>query len=226
MAHKTQGCFVNNWLNNVVCLLLCFLRVAWCSILSHRTSALIFYLMTLQKSCLTLRDYLENTLNPYLINVTLAAKMCSQTLCRDQGMCSRKDWNSDDYLHLSPQNFQIQFVKSGKYEIRGSPTFDDLQYFSKNFRCNCYANLNCKERDDMESVNTISVCAVEDVCINSFIIEEPSALPVNWKRPNFANSNQSDIISSATRGLCVLRKDVSGYLFILSIYSQHLKYLL
>ncbi|XP_036036215.1 hyaluronidase-5-like [Onychomys torridus] len=176
------------------------------------------------KSCLTLRDYLENTLNPYLINVTLAAKMCSQTLCRGQGMCSRKDWNSDDYLHLSPQNFQIQFVKSGKYEIRGSPTFDDLQYFSKNFRCNCYANLNCKEREDMENVNTISVCAVEDVCINSFVIEEPNALPVNWKHPNFANSNQSDIISSATRGPCVLRKDVSGYLFVLSIYSQHLKY--
>ncbi|KAL6057346.1 hypothetical protein STEG23_019241, partial [Scotinomys teguina] len=162
------------------------------------------------KSCLTLRDYLENTLNPYLINVTLAAKMCSQTLCRDQGVCSRRDWDSDDYLHLSPQNFQIQFVKTGKYEIRGSPTFDDLEYFSKNFRCSCYANLNCKERDNMESVNTISVCAVEDVCINSFVTEEPSALLVNWKRANVSDNDQSDIISSATGGPCVLRKDVRG----------------
>ncbi|CAH6778352.1 hyaluronidase-5 [Phodopus roborovskii] len=178
------------------------------------------------KSCLNLHDYLETTLNPYLINVTLAAKMCSQTLCQDQGMCSRKDWNSDNYLHLNPQNFQIQYVKSGKYEIRGSPTLDDLQYFSKNFRCSCYANLNCKEREDVESVRTVSVCAVEDACINSFVITEPSALPVNWKRPYFSNSSQVDITSSATGGPCVPRKDVSGYLFVLSIYSQHLRYLL
>ncbi|XP_060230012.1 hyaluronidase-5-like [Meriones unguiculatus] len=179
------------------------------------------------KSCLNLHNYLENTLNPYLINVTLAAKMCSQTLCQDQGVCSRKDWNSDEYLHLSPQNFEIQFVKSGKYEIRGSPTFDDLQYFSKNFHCTCYANLNCKERDDMERVSTVSVCAVEDVCINSFIIEEPSALPKNWNRPYFARSNQSsETTASAVVSPCVPRPSVSGYLFVLSIYSQHVKYLL
>ncbi|KAL1777800.1 hyaluronidase PH-20-like [Sigmodon hispidus] len=152
------------------------------------------------KSCLNLHDYLENTLNPYLINVTLAAKMCSQTLCQDQGMCSRKDWNSDDYLHLSSKNFQIQFLKSGKYEINGSPTLDDLEYFSKKFRCSCYPNLNCKERNDLESVTTISVCAVEDACINSFVIGEPSALPTNWKNSVRTTSNQSDIVMSSATG--------------------------
>lgn len=210
----------------MVYLLLCFLRAAWCSILSYRTDALIFHFMTLQKSCLNLHDYLETTLNPYLINVTLAAKMCSQTLCQDQGICSRKDWNSDDYLHLSPQNFQIQVLKSGKYVIRGSPTVDDLQYFSKNFHCSCYANLNCKERDDLETVSSVSVCVIEDICINSFVIGESSALPANWKRTYVDSSNQTDIISSAAAGPRVPGKDFSGYLFVLSICSQHLKYLL
>uniref|UniRef100_A0A8C6W664 Hyaluronidase n=1 Tax=Nannospalax galili TaxID=1026970 RepID=A0A8C6W664_NANGA len=176
------------------------------------------------KNCLELHDYLENTLNPYIINVTLAAKMCSQTLCQDQGMCSRKEWNSDEYLHLNSRNFEIQFVKTGKYEISGNPTFYDLDYFSKNFRCSCYANLNCRERLEMEKVRSVSVCAVEDVCINSFVIAEtePGVLPVNWEKPHFNNRSQSVITSSATVSPSVPRKDFSGSLF--SIYSQHWKY--
>ncbi|XP_034375442.1 hyaluronidase-5 [Arvicanthis niloticus] len=176
------------------------------------------------KSCMNLHDYLKTILNPYIINVTLAAKMCSQTLCQDQGICSRKDWDSNYYLHLSPQNFQIRFVKRGKYEIIGNPTLDDLLYFSKNFRCSCFANLNCKERVDIESVNTVSVCTLEDICINSIVISDRNDLPENWNRRYLANSNLSDITSSATVSPCVPRKNVSGYLFVLSIYSQHLKY--
>ncbi|XP_031236643.1 hyaluronidase-5 [Mastomys coucha] len=178
------------------------------------------------KSCLNLHDYLKTVLNPYIINVTLAAKMCSQTLCQNQGICSRKDWNSNNYLHLSPQNFQIHFVKRGKYEIIGNPTLDDLQYFSKNFRCSCFANLNCKERVDLEKVSSVSVCTLEDICINSLVISDHSDLPDDWNRHYFVNSNQSDVRSSATVSLCLPRKDISGYLFVLSIYSQHLKYLL
>ncbi|EDL13813.1 hyaluronidase-5 isoform a precursor [Mus musculus] len=176
------------------------------------------------KSCLDLHDYLKTILNPYIINVTLAAKMCSQTLCQNQGVCSRKDWNSNDYLHLNPQNFQIHFVKHGKYEIRGNPTLENLLYFSQKFRCSCFAHLNCQERADIESVSTVSVCTLEDICINSLVISDKSELPKDWNRPYFVNSNQSDITSSATVSPCVPRKDVSGYLVVLSLYSQHLKY--
>ncbi|NP_001404778.1 hyaluronidase-5 isoform c [Mus musculus] len=180
--------------------------------------------MYTQKSCLDLHDYLKTILNPYIINVTLAAKMCSQTLCQNQGVCSRKDWNSNDYLHLNPQNFQIHFVKHGKYEIRGNPTLENLLYFSQKFRCSCFAHLNCQERADIESVSTVSVCTLEDICINSLVISDKSELPKDWNRPYFVNSNQSDITSSATVSPCVPRKDVSGYLVVLSLYSQHLKY--
>ncbi|XP_032761136.1 LOW QUALITY PROTEIN: hyaluronidase-5-like [Rattus rattus] len=127
------------------------------------------------KSCMNLHDYLKTTLNPYIINVTLAAKMCSQTLCQNQGICSRKDWNSNDYLHLSPRNFQIHFIKHGKYEIIGSPTLDDLQYFSKNFRCSCFSNLDCKERVDINHVSRVNVCTLEDICINSLVISDRSS---------------------------------------------------
>ncbi|XP_055974422.1 hyaluronidase PH-20-like [Sorex fumeus] len=58
--------------------------------------------------CLKLNDYMKKTLHPYLINLTLAAKICSQALCQDQGFCTRKRWNSPDYLHLNPENFVIK----------------------------------------------------------------------------------------------------------------------
>uniref|UniRef100_A0A8C0ZN80 Hyaluronidase n=1 Tax=Castor canadensis TaxID=51338 RepID=A0A8C0ZN80_CASCN len=82
----------------------------------------------------------------------VTAKMCSQVLCQNQGVCSRKNWDSDDYLHLNSVNFDIEAVQGGKYVINGKPTLEDLQYFTKKFHCSCYTNLNCKERLDCFSL--------------------------------------------------------------------------
>uniref|UniRef100_M3Y5V9 Hyaluronidase n=1 Tax=Mustela putorius furo TaxID=9669 RepID=M3Y5V9_MUSPF len=109
------------------------------------------------QSCTELDNYMKNTLNPYIINVTLAAKMCSQALCQDQGVCVRKHWNSSDYLHLNPDNFVIQLESNGKYTVQGVPTLEDLQQFSQNFYCACYANVHCMERVDMSEVHTIKI---------------------------------------------------------------------
>uniref|UniRef100_A0A8C5KGA4 Hyaluronidase n=1 Tax=Jaculus jaculus TaxID=51337 RepID=A0A8C5KGA4_JACJA len=171
------------------------------------------------KTCLTLHDYMETTLNPYLINVTLASKMCSQALCEDQGVCTRKNWNSNEYLHLNPTNFAIQFQQNGKYEVRGKPTVDDLEYFSKKFRCNCYANLNCKERNDMDKVRAINVCAFEDVCINVLLYSDPSSEPDAWQASSLANTIQNtDHPISATVPPCVPRTYIGMCLLVLSIY--------
>uniref|UniRef100_A0A8C6BCQ0 Hyaluronidase n=1 Tax=Monodon monoceros TaxID=40151 RepID=A0A8C6BCQ0_MONMO len=55
----------------------------------------------------------RTTLNPYVINVTLATKMCSQALCQEQGVCTRKYWNSSNYLHLNPKNFPSSTTPKG-----------------------------------------------------------------------------------------------------------------
>ncbi|XP_012660581.1 hyaluronidase PH-20 [Otolemur garnettii] len=137
-------------------------------------------IMRSMKSCLNLDGYVKNTVNPYLINVTLAAKMCSQVLCQEQGLCTRKDWNSSDYLHLNPENFAIQIDKSRKYKIVGKPTLDDLQLFSEKFQCSCYSKLNCKEREEMKDVSSINVCVAEDVCIDAFLNSESGRH--SWKQ--------------------------------------------
>lgn len=125
-----------------------------------------FNLSLTRQSCMNLDNYLNTILNPYIINVTLAAKMCSQVFCHEKGVCRRKDWNSTEYLHLNPMNFAIQRQRRGKYTIHGKPTLEDLLQFSESFYCSCYANIHCKKRD-IKNIRTINVCFAEDICIKA-----------------------------------------------------------
>ncbi|XP_075862302.1 hyaluronidase PH-20-like [Microcebus murinus] len=132
------------------------------------------------KPCTDLHDYMTTTLNPYVINITLAAKMCNQVLCQEQGVCTRKDWNSSDYLHLNSANIAIQIGKEGKYLIVGKPTPDDLKQFSEKFRCTCYSNMTCKARDDVHNVRAINVCIGEGLCIDAYFDTESSVHSYSW----------------------------------------------
>lgn len=118
-----------------------------------------------QNTCRTLDNYLRRTLTPYLINVTMAARICSQVLCQDSGACARKKWNSSDYLHLNPKNIVIQIAKDGKYTLQGQPTFQDLQTFIEKFDCHCYAGQRCEPRADINDIPYLHVCISEDICI-------------------------------------------------------------
>ncbi|XP_007531755.2 hyaluronidase PH-20-like [Erinaceus europaeus] len=128
-----------------------------------------FNLTQSRQSCMNLSNYVKTKLNPYLINVTLAGKMCSQMLCQDQGVCIRRYWNSSDYLHLNPRNFAIQTGNNGKYSIHGKPTLEDLHYFSDKFYCSCYANIPCRATFEIQKNKTIHVCVAEDICIDVFL---------------------------------------------------------
>ncbi|XP_062856852.1 hyaluronidase PH-20 [Trichomycterus rosablanca] len=97
-----------------------------------------------KSSCEALAAYLPSTLNPYVANVTAAAKLCSQTLCQSNGRCVRKNPDSDDYLHLNPDNFSIQKL-NGKYRAVGVPSQLDLNFFVERFTCQCYAGLQCSD---------------------------------------------------------------------------------
>uniref|UniRef100_H0XQH5 Hyaluronidase n=1 Tax=Otolemur garnettii TaxID=30611 RepID=H0XQH5_OTOGA len=118
-------------------------------------------------ACLDLENYMQKTVNPYIINASLAAKMCSQVLCAEQGVCTRKDWNSDAYLHLNPHNFAIQMSTDGQYLVSGKPTIDDLQELADNFQCTCFTNTTCETRTNVTDVSSINVCINDGLCIDA-----------------------------------------------------------
>ncbi|XP_069485218.1 hyaluronidase-5-like [Ambystoma mexicanum] len=116
-------------------------------------------------SCRNLDEYLQNTLNPYVINVTLAAKLCSQLLCQGKGVCTRRNWNISDYLHLNPQNFNIKASKHGKFSVIGHPTVEDFQEMAAKFKCSCYAGNDCLQEANMANIRNAPICISDDVCI-------------------------------------------------------------
>ncbi|XP_026058611.1 hyaluronidase PH-20 [Carassius auratus] len=93
-------------------------------------------------SCEVLSAYLSDTLNPYIANVSTAAQLCSKSLCLGNGRCVRKNYNSDDYLHISSESHQIS-RKDGKYVVTGTPSPSDLAYWKNKFTCQCYEDRKC-----------------------------------------------------------------------------------
>ncbi|XP_043825034.1 hyaluronidase PH-20 [Dromiciops gliroides] len=154
-----------------------------------------------KKTCTVLDNYMRTTLNPYIVNVTLAAKMCSQVLCQEQGACIRKHWNSSDYLHLNPKRFIIQTRKDNTYMVYGKPNLQDLQEFSEKFYCNCYAGSKCKTKVTVKDVHDINVCISEDICIEAYLDLKPishTSRPPNWRQvistpQNFLSLDLTDI---------------------------------
>ncbi|XP_066524980.1 hyaluronidase PH-20-like [Hoplias malabaricus] len=95
-------------------------------------------------SCEAFSAHLDSTINPYIINVTTAARLCSNFLCQGKGRCIRKKYNSNHYLHLSAGSFSIQRGPAGRYEALGKPSLTDLEMFTKAFTCQCYVGQKCE----------------------------------------------------------------------------------
>ncbi|XP_036285820.1 hyaluronidase PH-20 [Pipistrellus kuhlii] len=123
-------------------------------------------------TCTKLHNYMNTVLNPYIINITLAAKMCSQVLCMGQGYCRRKDMDSSEYLHLNPIHITIERGTNGKFKIKGNASVDDLQQFVDNFQCSCYSNMDCEQTVDLTQKITIDVCMLKDICIKTVLNSE------------------------------------------------------
>ncbi|XP_012576218.1 PREDICTED: hyaluronidase PH-20-like [Condylura cristata] len=164
------------------------------------------------QACRNLEEYMNSKMNPYIINITLAAKMCSQVLCQEQGVCVRKKWNSSDYLHLNERNFVIYSATGRKYSIYGKPTIEDLEEFSKKFHCSCFPNVNCVTRVNVKSVIRVHVCIDEDICIDTFLNSNISNISRWNKRSSlltFTDSNVSFSTPPATVTPCDPGKDLN-----------------
>ncbi|XP_047440205.1 hyaluronidase-2 [Mugil cephalus] len=89
-------------------------------------------------SCSTLNNYLQGPLGPYLLNVSTAAKQCSQILCKSHGRCLRREPDTDAFLHLNPSTHKIT-SQSGQLKVVGAPGKAELTVFHTHFQCQCYS---------------------------------------------------------------------------------------
>ena len=92
----------------------------------------------LQASCSSLNDYLRGPLGHYLLNVSTAAELCSQTLCSSRGRCLRRNPDSDAYLHLNSLTHSIS-TQGGKLNVSGKLGEAEKASFQKDFQCQCYS---------------------------------------------------------------------------------------
>ncbi|XP_023143201.2 hyaluronidase-1 [Amphiprion ocellaris] len=95
-----------------------------------------------QATCEAVKSYIDESLGPYLVNVTSAAVLCSQTLCSSKGRCQRRNPNSRAYLHLDPAAWKIVSEKTplgGKnYRVLGQMWTQNVKLMKFDFECKCY----------------------------------------------------------------------------------------
>lgn len=97
------------------------------------------FFFSLQESCLSVQQTIEELLGPYALNVTSAAKLCSHSLCSSHGRCVRKTTESSSYLHM-PEDSQkdyapdhgFRFVTSARSKLK------TIMAMKNGFVCHCY----------------------------------------------------------------------------------------
>ncbi|KAM4874128.1 hyaluronidase-4-like isoform 1-T4 [Thomomys bottae] len=88
-------------------------------------------------SCLSVQEAIQGPLGSYAVNVTTAAKLCSESLCNRHGRCVRKTPEASCYLHM-PEN-SSKMVKPNKSFRFVSSKQSKLETIMKNgFGCHCY----------------------------------------------------------------------------------------
>ncbi|XP_004677230.1 PREDICTED: hyaluronidase-1-like [Condylura cristata] len=92
-----------------------------------------------KESCLSVKKSVGGPLGHYAVNVTSAAKLCSQGLCNYNGRCIRKTPGSFSYLHM-PAGSNKKFVldKGFRFTISSSSKLKIIEDMKNAFVCHCY----------------------------------------------------------------------------------------
>lgn len=110
-----------------------------CIIESHLESELNRSLLFLQETCLSVQKSIQGPLGHYAVNVTSAAKFCSQSICNNNGRCIRKTPESSSYLHM-PESSTKKYILSKSFRFIISPTskLKTIKAMKNGFVCHCY----------------------------------------------------------------------------------------
>uniref|UniRef100_A0A8C2YKF6 Hyaluronidase n=1 Tax=Chinchilla lanigera TaxID=34839 RepID=A0A8C2YKF6_CHILA len=102
-----------------------------------------FYLNSIEtlseEACLSVQQSIQGPLGTYAVNVTSAAKLCSQSLCSNHGRCVRKIPESSFYLHM-PENSSKKYIsnKSFRFVISEKNKLKTIMDMKDGFMCHCY----------------------------------------------------------------------------------------
>lgn len=105
-----------------------------------------------KESCQAIKEYMDSTLGPFILNVTSAALLCSKALCSGHGRCTHHPSYPEALLILNPASFSIQFTPKGRpLTLKGALSLDDQTQMAKKFKCRCYSGWGGKwcEKQDM-----------------------------------------------------------------------------
>ncbi len=131
------------------------------------------FIFSLKTSCSNLDVYLRGPLNQYLLNVSTAAELCSQTLCASHGRCLRKNPDSDVYLHLNPLTHSI-VGQSGNWTVAGELGEAEKTSFQTEFQCQCYSGYQgagCDQTDPLHQRGAASQTMASALqCVTLLII--------------------------------------------------------
>ncbi|XP_025721569.2 hyaluronidase-4-like [Callorhinus ursinus] len=92
-----------------------------------------------KETCLSVQKSIQGPLGHYAVNVTSAAKFCSQSLCNNNGRCIRKTPESSSYLHM-PESSTKKYILSKSFRFIISPTskLKTIRAMKDGFVCHCY----------------------------------------------------------------------------------------
>ncbi|XP_060788722.1 glyco_hydro_56 domain-containing protein [Neoarius graeffei] len=104
-----------------------------------------------QNLCSNLTSYVREVLGPYAVNITMATRLCSMSLCKGLGRCVRKKPEDPVYLHLPPAHFLL--LRQGAEGIRAMGQLPPyyLDGWRRNFQCHWFETLEGAAADQ-ESV--------------------------------------------------------------------------
>ncbi|XP_039972416.1 hyaluronidase-1 [Xiphias gladius] len=95
-----------------------------------------------QATCNAVQFYIDETLGPYLVNITSAAILCSQAMCSSQGRCQRRNPISRAYLHLDPAMWEVVSEKKPEggrhYRVIGQMMDHEVTFLKSQFQCKCF----------------------------------------------------------------------------------------
>ncbi|CAL9704876.1 unnamed protein product [Knipowitschia caucasica] len=125
-------------------------------------------------SCLELKAYLQDSLSKYLLNVSTAAELCSQTLCGSHGRCLRRNPDTDSYLHLNPLTHAIA-TQNGRLAVTGELDEAEKTRFQMDFQCQCYSGYQgetCQQKDPMHQRGNANVAKASIIshCLLLFVV--------------------------------------------------------
>ncbi|XP_066100457.1 hyaluronidase-1 isoform X1 [Saccopteryx bilineata] len=92
-----------------------------------------------KESCQAIKEYVDTTLGPFILNVTSGARLCSQALCSGHGRCARRPSHPEALLILNPTSFSIELTPGGgPLTLRGALSLEDRERMAVEFKCHCY----------------------------------------------------------------------------------------